>query len=180
MLNVGWPELMVIGVVALLVIGPKDLPEMFRQLGRFTAKMRQMSREFQKAMDDAARQTGVSDVAKDLKDATSSKSLGLDGIKSAADKFEKWDPLKNAAKPSAPPPKAVPTPVIPPGNQAVATPVGPETQALYDKQAARAEALKEYNARIKTIEEQAAAAAAAPVSAPAAPVVETQKKADEA
>lgn len=178
MLNVGWPELMVIGVVALLVIGPKDLPEMFRQLGRFTAKLRQMSREFQKAMDEAARQAGVSDVAKDLKDATSNKALGLDGLKSAADKFEKWDPLKNVAKPTV-----APKPVVLPGASPAATPaagaVGPETQALYDKQAARAEALREYNAKIKAIETQAAAPAPEPVAAPAAAAA-AEQKADEA
>ena len=44
MFDIGWMELMVIGVVALIVVGPKDLPDMFRQIGRFTAKLRQMSR----------------------------------------------------------------------------------------------------------------------------------------
>ena len=53
MLDVGWAELMVIGVVALIVIGPKDLPDMFRQLGRFMSKIRMMGRDFQRAMDEA-------------------------------------------------------------------------------------------------------------------------------
>ena len=83
MLDVGWTELLVIGVVALLVIGPKDLPEMFRQLGRFTAKMRGMARDFQRAMDEAAKQAGVADVAKDLRNVTSPKSMGMDAMKSA-------------------------------------------------------------------------------------------------
>ena len=65
--DIGWAELLIIGVVALIVIGPEDLPEMFRQLGRFTAKIRQMAREFQRAMDQAAKDSGVNDVAKDLK-----------------------------------------------------------------------------------------------------------------
>ena len=55
MLDIGWSELLVIGVVALIVVGPKDLPVMFRTLGRFTAKARSMAREFQRAMDDAAK-----------------------------------------------------------------------------------------------------------------------------
>ena len=100
MLDVGWSELVVIGVVALIVIGPKDLPEMFRTLGRFTGKLRSMARDFQRAMESAADQSGMKDVAKDLKSATSAKSLGLDAVKEAAAKFEKWDPLKPvAAKP---------------------------------------------------------------------------------
>ncbi len=104
-MEVGWSELLVIAVVALVVIGPKDLPEMFRTLGRFTAKMRAMAREFSRAMEDAAKETGVKDVADDLRKATSARSMGLDAVKSAADKFEKWDPLKTArgSGPASPP-----------------------------------------------------------------------------
>ncbi|RVT85656.1 twin-arginine translocase subunit TatB [Rhodobacteraceae bacterium CCMM004] len=94
MFDIGMTELLVIGIVALIVVGPKDLPGMFRTLGRFTAKVKGMAREFQRAMDDAADQAGVKDVAKDLKSATSSKNLGLDRLNQAADKFEKWDPSK--------------------------------------------------------------------------------------
>jgi sec-independent protein translocase protein TatB len=100
MFEIGWAELLVIGVVALIVIGPEDLPEMFRTIGRFTAKARQMGREFQRAMDQAAKEAGVKDVAKDLATIASPKAMGLDAIKSAADQFEKWDPIKNAAKPT--------------------------------------------------------------------------------
>ena len=43
-MDFGWSELLVIGIVALIVVGPKDLPGMFRQLGKFTAKLRRMAR----------------------------------------------------------------------------------------------------------------------------------------
>lgn len=101
MFEIGWTELMLIGIVALIVIGPKDLPDMFRTMGRFTAKMRSMARDFQRAMDQAAKETGVNDIAADLKAATSAKSMGLDAVKDAASRFEKWDPMKPAAKPAA-------------------------------------------------------------------------------
>ena len=87
MMDLSWAELMVVGIVALIVIGPKDLPGMFRELGRFTAKLRAMGREFSRAMEQAAKESGIKDVAEDLKKATSAKAMGLDAVKSAADKF---------------------------------------------------------------------------------------------
>lgn len=101
MLDIGWSELLLIGVVALIVVGPRDLPVMFRTLGRFTAKARSMAREFQKAMDDAAKTAGVHETLKDVRDMTSKKSLGLEALENAATKFEKWKPALPAAKPAA-------------------------------------------------------------------------------
>ena len=88
MFDIGWTELLVIGIVALIVVGPKDLPGMFRALGRFTAKMRNLAREFQRAMNQAADESGVSDITSDLKALRSAKSLGLDAVQGAADRFK--------------------------------------------------------------------------------------------
>ena len=55
----GWMELMLVGVVALIVVGPKDLPVMFQSLGKMTAKIKRMAREFQGAMNEAANATGA-------------------------------------------------------------------------------------------------------------------------
>ena len=181
MFDLNWAELLIIGVVALIVIGPSDLPDMFRQLGRFTAKLRQMSREFSRAMEQAAKDTGVKEAADDLKTATSAKSLGLDKVREAADKFEKWDPMKGVKSPtmparsltpppmpSTPAPKAlVPDdraeaaddladhaePAILPPTMPSATIHGPATQALYDKQALKARVMQEQSAKLKAIED---------------------------
>ncbi|GLS87304.1 hypothetical protein GCM10010873_22780 [Cypionkella aquatica] len=163
--DIGWAELILIGIVALIVIGPEDLPDMFRQVGRFTAKLRQMSREFSRAMEQAAKDTGVKDVADDLKAATSAKSMGLNKVKEAADRFEKWDPIKNAARPTVassvgnkplvpPPMPAGVEPVAAADPVAVVEPkiLGPETQALMDKKAAKQAILAETVEKLKAVD----------------------------
>ena len=109
-MDIGWSELLLIGVVALIVIGPRDLPHMFRALGRITAKARAMAREFSSAMEDAARDTGLSDAANslnDLRDVTSKRSMGVEALDRAADRFEKWDPkIPSARAPAKPDPAA--------------------------------------------------------------------------
>jgi sec-independent protein translocase protein TatB len=164
-MDLSWSELLIVGIVALIVIGPKDLPGMFRELGRFTAKVRSMGREFSRAMEQAAKDSGVKDVAEDLRKVTSPKAMGLEAVKSAADKFEKWDPMKNAAvptKPLTPPPMpAAMTPaptapaaaVVPEAAPAATTaaPVGPATAALYEQKAARKAVLDEASAKLRSL-----------------------------
>ena len=169
-MELSWSELLIVGIVALIVIGPKDLPGMFRELGRFTAKIRSMGREFSRAMEQAAKDSGVKDVADDLRKVTSPKAMGLEAVKSAADKFEKWDPIKNAAVPTKP---LTPAPM--PGATAAAAPaaeataaeaasaapaVGPATAALYEQKAARKAVLDEASAKLKAISQPEAAAPA--------------------
>ncbi|GAA6196240.1 Sec-independent protein translocase protein TatB [Pseudophaeobacter sp.] len=84
MFDLGLTELLVIGVVALIVVGPKDLPVMFRNVGRFVGKAKGMAREFSSAMNDAADESGVRDVAKGLKAATNPVGSAMDGVKEAA------------------------------------------------------------------------------------------------
>jgi len=116
MLDIGWSELLLIGVVALIVIGPEDLPKLFHTLGRITARARSMAREFSSAMEDAAKASGLDDAAKSLKDVNalgSKRALGLDALERATERFEKWDPLnpRDEARQAGPvPDPAAPTP----------------------------------------------------------------------
>ncbi|CAN5369742.1 hypothetical protein BH10PSE7_BH10PSE7_27620 [soil metagenome] len=64
--GIGYTELLVIAVVAIIVVGPKDLPRVLRAVGRMTAKMRGMAREFQGHLDSAMRESGFDEVKKDL------------------------------------------------------------------------------------------------------------------
>jgi len=77
MFDIGFSELLVIGIVSLIVVGPKDLPGMFRTVGRYVGKAKAMAREFQRSMEDAADASGLSDVTKDFKKMAS----GLDDVK---------------------------------------------------------------------------------------------------
>ena len=94
MFDIGWSELLLIGVVALIVVGPKDLPRMFHHLGRITAKARAMAREFSSAMEEAAKSSGLDEAARDLNSikGMTSKSMGLDTLEKATETFEKWQP----------------------------------------------------------------------------------------
>ncbi|MCL4123927.1 UNVERIFIED_CONTAM: hypothetical protein GTU68_062736 [Idotea baltica] len=88
MFDIGMAEMLVIGVVALIVVGPKDLPMMFRKVGNFVGRARGMARDFQRAMDQAADDTGIKDIGDTVRKATDIKDLGVDTIK---------DPMKSYA-----------------------------------------------------------------------------------
>ena len=63
-------ELMVIALVALIVVGPKDLPRMLRMVGRFVTQLRGMAGEFQRHLDSAIREAGIDEVKKEVKSMT--------------------------------------------------------------------------------------------------------------
>lgn len=71
MLDIGWSEFLVIGVVALVVIGPRELPVAMRTAGRYVARARAMARDFRDGLDDIADQA-------ELKDIENKISGGLD------------------------------------------------------------------------------------------------------
>ena len=68
--GIGASELMIIAVVALIVIGPRELPKVLRAVGRFVNQMRGMASEFQKHLDAAMRETGIEEVKKDVRNLT--------------------------------------------------------------------------------------------------------------
>lgn len=98
MFDLGWTELLVVGIVALIVVGPKDLPVLFRKVGEFVGRMKGMAREFSRAMNDAADESGMRDTAKSLRDIANPQKMGLDGIKDAVKDVAKWDPESETGK----------------------------------------------------------------------------------
>jgi sec-independent protein translocase protein TatB len=77
-------DFLIVGVVALIVVGPKDLPILMRKVGQFMAKMRGMAAEFRASFDEMARQSELDELRKEVdalrSGATSSVGLGAVGL----------------------------------------------------------------------------------------------------
>lgn len=97
MFGMGGSEILLVGIVALIVVGPKELPGLFRSVGQFVGKARGMAREFTRAMEDAADQSGMKDATNAFKGLSNPKKYGLDKVKEAADPL-KWKPASETSK----------------------------------------------------------------------------------
>src|SRR5262249_40396101 len=71
MFEIGWSELLLIAVVALIAVGPKELPTVLRTLGQWTSKLRRMASEFQSQFQEAMREAEMADLKKQVDDMTS-------------------------------------------------------------------------------------------------------------
>ena len=69
MFDIGWSEMAIVLLVALIVIGPKDLPRVARNMGKWVAKGRAMAREFQRALEDMAREAELDKVKSEIEKA---------------------------------------------------------------------------------------------------------------
>ena len=72
MFDIGWGELLVIGIVALIAIGPKELPTVLRSLGQWMGKIKRMANEFQGQFQEALREAEVADLKKQAEELGSS------------------------------------------------------------------------------------------------------------
>ena len=70
MFNIGWGEFLIIGIVALIVIGPKELPVVLRTVGQWMTKLRRMASEFQGQFQEAMREAEMADLKKEVDDLT--------------------------------------------------------------------------------------------------------------
>lgn len=68
MFDIAWSEMLVIGAVALVVIGPKDLPKALRAVGEMVGKVRRMAGEFQTQFNDAMREAELHEIKKQVED----------------------------------------------------------------------------------------------------------------
>lgn len=112
MFDIGWGELVVIGIVALIAIGPKELPTVLRTIGTYMGKVRRMASEFQGQFQEALREAEVADLKKHADDLSSTVSG-----------YTNFDPLADVQK-------SMETAVAPePGENTVASAPVPSAEA---------------------------------------------------
>src|SRR5215470_12264146 len=103
MFDVGWSELLLIGIVALIAIGPKELPGALRTLGQWMGKVRRMASEFQSQFHEAMREAELADLKKEV-----------DEMATKAQSYTHFDPIEDIRKDienAAGPPPALDTPL---------------------------------------------------------------------
>ena len=66
MLELGMSELLLVGIVSLIIVGPKDLPKMFRVVGKYVGRAKEMARDFQRSFEDAAKESGFEDIRRNF------------------------------------------------------------------------------------------------------------------
>lgn len=111
--GIGYTEMFLIAVVAIVVIGPKDLPRVLRSIGGMVSKMRGMAREFQGQLDGALKEAGLDDVKKEIQGLKNigtiepvKKSPPVSETKKAEEDFKKFfgepdAPAAGDSKPAA-------------------------------------------------------------------------------
>jgi sec-independent protein translocase protein TatB len=87
MFDFSWSELLLIGIVALIFIGPKELPGVLRTLGQWMSKIRRMAGEFQNQFHDAMREAELADLKKEV-----------DEMAAQAAVYSNFDPLSDVRK----------------------------------------------------------------------------------
>jgi sec-independent protein translocase protein TatB len=104
MFDIGWSELLVIAVVAIVVVGPKDLPKLMRSFGHYAGKLRRAASDFQRQFEEAMRESEVEEVRKAI-ESVRAETPSLD-LKAPIDKPVMLPKPQAAAEVKAePPPK---------------------------------------------------------------------------
>jgi sec-independent protein translocase protein TatB len=144
--DVGWGELVLIGVVALIVFGPKELPVVLRTVGQYMTKIRRMAAEFQSQFQEAMREAEMAELKQHfdtIQDAA--KGIGsFDPAGSIANTIEgaaAEKPPADAAPPGSPPtaPAPEPAPTQPPATPAAIQSAPGGTESLPPAPAGTAE-----------------------------------------
>jgi sec-independent protein translocase protein TatB len=135
MFEIGWGELLIIGIVALIAIGPKELPGVLRTLGQWMSKLRRMASEFQSQFHEAMREAELADLKKQVDDMTSQAQsyANFDPVSEVRRELESTQQQIESAMVEKPAAETTSPPVA---AQANAAPVGDEAGATAGSDAA--------------------------------------------
>jgi sec-independent protein translocase protein TatB len=131
MFDIGWSELFLIVLVAVVVVGPKDLPKMMRTIGRWTGRARAMADQFRRSFDDMARQSELEEMRAEMMKLHNEKSLS--DIKRETDRMLGHLPSSPTASlvdaPRATAPATPPGTIMKPPAAEVSAPEAPQAEA---------------------------------------------------
>lgn len=165
--GIGATELLVIGIIALLVVGPKDLPLLMRRVGEFMGKARRMAADFRASFDEMARQSELDELRKEVEALRTGSMARPLGAETEATFRQISDDLNRPAAPTASPavqspqtPPAIPAPV-----ETVAEPATPAPAARPKTASAKPRATPKPKAAVKAKTPAKARASATKASA---------------
>lgn len=198
MLDIGWTELLVVAVILIVVVGPKDLPPMIRAFGKMTKRLRQTAGEFRSQFDEALREAELDDLKNTVNDIrslnpTNSIRETLNPLRQMGQEIK--SDLERSTRPQSKPapqndgyeensilpdvplglgevPDALKPPVVSAAQPAAPAAAAPVTSPATSAPAAPAPAAVKKAPSRKPAAKAVAPAKAAPKSAKAAPVVE--------
>ncbi|MGI9385986.1 MAG: Sec-independent protein translocase protein TatB [Methyloligellaceae bacterium] len=106
MFDIGWSELLIIAAVAIIVVGPKDLPRMLRSLGKTVGQMKRMAGEFRSQFDDAIRDSELDDIRSSINELHDNNPLTdiVDPLREEIDEVNRMakEPMTDNTKDKSP------------------------------------------------------------------------------
>lgn len=177
MFDIGWSELLIIAVVAVVVVGPRELPGMLRTFGKYMGQMRRMAGDFQRQFNDALKEAELDEVRKGIESVRSVNPLNqmkdsLNPLKAAGDDLRKAIEDPGAPKPGS---RSEPEPAAPAAGAsadaapAPAKPASAKATKAAAKPAAPKPASAKPAAKTTASAKPAAKAAAKPAASASAP-----------
>ncbi len=94
MFDIGWSELLVVGMVAMIVVGPKELPALMRTIGNFIGKIKETASSFQRQFHQAVEESELGQLKTDVDELSAEFSPDklMGGIESFGPDFDEFDP----------------------------------------------------------------------------------------
>jgi len=104
MIDLSWSHILIVLVVALVVVGPKDLPRLMRMLGRWLAKARAMADQFRRSFDEMARQAELDELRAEIQALRNERPFASVEETLRAPVMPRSEPARDAAPHDAAPP----------------------------------------------------------------------------